>query len=176
MTIVAGVVWLGGDQLATGVETASIEMAGGDTSELHEAARRRDIWRASWRMFMQHPFIGAGLGGYWAEMPSFHEGSGVLTPQQAHNDYLEVLASAGLIGAALLVWFAIVLVKQTRRSIRASEGFQLAVSLGAIVGVAGIAVHSVVDFGLHVTVNALVLMALLAILSLKPFEVVRIRN
>ena len=95
ITIVAGVAWLGGDQLATGVETASIEMARTDTSELHEAARRRDIWRASWRMFMQHPVAGAGLGGYWAEMPSFHEGSGVLTPQEAHNDYLEVLASAG---------------------------------------------------------------------------------
>ena len=166
----AGVLWLGGDQLATGVETASIEMAGTDTSELHEAARRRDIWRASWRMFVKHPIAGAGLGGYWAELPSFHEGSGVLTPQQAHNDYLEVLASAGLIGAVLLVWFAIVLVKQTRRSIRASEGFQRAVSLGAIVGLAGIAVHSVVDFGLHITVNALVLMALLAILSLNSFE------
>src|SRR5947207_7734477 len=145
MTIVAGVTWLGGDQLATGVETASIEMARTDTSELHEAARRRDIWRASWRMFMQHPIAGSGLGGYWAEIPSFHEGSGVLTPQQAHNDYLEVLASAGLIGAALFVWFAIALVMQTRRSIRASEGFQRAVSLGSIVGVAGIAVHSVVD-------------------------------
>ena len=176
ITIVAGVAWLGGDQLATGVETASIEMARTDTSELHEAARRRDIWRASWGMFMQHPISGAGLGGYWAEIPSFHEGSGVLTPQQAHNDYLEVLASAGLIGAALLVWFAIVLVKQTRRNIRASEGFQRAASLGAIVGVAGIAVHSVVDFGLHVTVNALVLMALLAILSMEPFAELRIRN
>jgi len=31
-------------------------------------------------------------------------------------------------------------------------------------------VHSVVDFGLHITVNALVLMALLAILSLNSFE------
>jgi len=176
ITMVAGVAWLGGDQLATGVETASIEMARTDTSELHEAARRRDIWRASWRMFVRHPIVGAGLGGYWAEMPSFHEGSGVLTPQQAHNDYLEVLASGGLIGAAILIWFAIVLVKQTRRSIRASEGFQRAVSLGAIVGVAGIAVHSVVDFGLHVTVNALVLMALLAILSLEPLEELRIEN
>ncbi len=176
ITIVAGVAWLGGDQLATGVETASIEMARTDTSELHEAARRRDIWRASWRMFVRHPIVGAGLGGYWAEMPSFHEGSGVLTPQQAHNDYLEVLASGGLIGAAILIWFAIVLVKQTRRSIRGSEGFQRAVSLGAIVGVAGVAVHSVVDFGLHVTVNALVLMALLAILSLEPLEELRIEN
>ena len=176
ITIVAGVAWLGGDQLATGVETASIEMARTDTSELHEAARRRDIWRARWRMFVRHPIVGAGLGGYWAEMPSFHEGSGVLTPQQAHNDYLEVLASGGLMGAAILIWFAIVLVKQTRRSIRASEGFQRAVSLGAIVGVVGIAVHSVVDFGLHVTVNALVLMALLAILSLESLEELRIEN
>ena len=170
ITIVAGVAWLGGDQLATGVETASIEMARTDTSELHEAARRRDIWRASWRMFVRHPIVGAGLGGYWAEMPSFHEGSGVLTPQQAHNDYLEVLASGGLVGAAILVWFAVALIKQTRRNIQASEGFQRAVSLGAIVGVAGVAVHSVVDFGLHITVNALVFMALLAILSLSPLE------
>ena len=145
-------------------------MAGTDTSELHEAARRRDIWRASWRMFKQHPIVGAGLGGYWAEVPSFHEGSGVLTPQQAHNDYLEVLASGGLVGAAILVWFAVALIKQTRRNIQASEGFQRAVSLGAIVGVAGVAVHSVVDFGLHITVNALVLMVLLAILSMEPFE------
>ena len=170
ITIVAGVVWLGGDQLVTGVETASIEMAGMDPSELHEAARRRDIWRASWRMFRQHPIAGAGLGGYWAEIPRFHEGSGVLTPQQAHNDYLEVLASGGFIGAAILLWFAVTLIGQTRRNIRATEGFQRAVSLGATVGVTGVAVHSVVDFGLHVTVNALVLMALLAILSLNSFE------
>src|SRR5260370_37217947 len=121
ITIVAGVAWLGGDQLVTGVETAWIELAGADTSELHEAARRRDIGRAGWRMFLQHPIAGAGLGGYWAEFPSFHEGSGVLTPEQAHNDYLEVLASGGLIGAAILVWFAIALIKQTRRNIQASE-------------------------------------------------------
>jgi O-antigen ligase len=121
-------------------------------------------------MFLQHPIAGAGFGGYWAEIATFHEGSGVLTPQQAHNDYLEVLASGGLVGAAILVWFAIALIRQTRRTIGASDGFQRAVSLGVIVAVAGVAVHSVVDFGLHITVNALVLMALLAILSLNSFE------
>jgi hypothetical protein len=40
--------------------------------------------------------------------------------------------------------------------------------LGAIVGLAGVGVHSIVDFGLHITVNALVFMALLAIISLAP--------
>jgi O-antigen ligase len=163
-TIVAGVIWLGGDQLATGVETATQELAKSDES--HESARRRDIWRASWRMFRQHPIAGAGLGGYWAEIPAYHDGSGVLTPQQAHNDYLEILASAGLVGVAIFAWFAIALAKQARRSLQVPGRFQRAASLGAIVSLAGVAVHSFVDFGLHITINAAVFMSALAILSL----------
>lgn len=164
--IIAGIGWLGGDQLASGVETAAVELAGVDRTELHEGARRRDIWRASWLMFRAHPILGAGLGGYWAEVPNYHQASGVTTPQQAHNDYLELLASAGVAGAALLVWFVLALVKQARQNVRAGEGLQRAASLGAIVGLTGVSVHSLVDFGLHITVNGLVFVALLAIISL----------
>jgi O-antigen ligase len=119
-------------------------------------------------MFQAHPFFGVGLGGYWAEFPKYHQASGVTTPQQAHNDYLELLCSAGILGAGLFVWFAVALVKQARKSVRANEGFQRAATLGAIVGLAGVGVHSIVDFGLHITVNALAFVALLAILSLAP--------
>jgi O-antigen ligase len=170
LIIVAGVVWLGGDQLASGVETATSEMTGVDRSEMHEAARRRDIWRASWLMFKAHPIAGAGLGGFWAEVPIYHSASGVLTPQQAHNDYLELVASGGVLGAALFIWFAVVLIRQARLCVKAAEGFQRAVCLGAIISVVGIAVHSIVDFGLHITINGLVLVALLGILSLDPMR------
>ncbi len=166
--IVTGIVWLAGDQLATGVESTAAEMTEVDRTELHEGSRRRDIWRASWLMFKAHPIAGAGLGGYWSELPLYHEASGVTTPQQAHNDYLELLSSGGILGAALLVWFAVALVKQAWQNVSTSEGFQRAASLGAIVGLAGVAVHSIVDFGLHITVNALVFVALLAIISLEP--------
>jgi O-antigen ligase len=166
--IVIGIVWLAGDQLATGVESAAAEMTTIDRTELHEGSRRRDIWQASWQMFKAHPLVGAGLGGYWAEFPTYHQASGVTTPQQAHNDYLELLSSAGILGAALFVWFAVALVKQARQSVRTNEGFQRAATLGAIVGLAGVGVHSIVDFGLHITVNALVFVALLAIISLPP--------
>ncbi len=169
--IVAGVVWLGGDQLATGVETATVELASVDVSEMHEGANRRDIWRATWRMFKAHPIAGAGLGGFWAEVPVYHPASGVLTPQQAHNDYLELLASGGILGAVLFIWFAIALIKQARQSVNASEGFQRAVLLGAIIGVVGVGVHSIVDFGLHITINAQVFAVLLAIISLKTVAV-----
>jgi putative inorganic carbon (HCO3(-)) transporter len=167
IVVAGGVVWVGGDQLSTGAETASIEMAGADQSEMHEGARRRDIWRSSWLMFKAHPIMGAGFGGYWAEVPLFHQASGRLTPQQAHNDYLEALASGGIAGIALLIWFAIAVVRQARDALTATDGFQRAVASGAIIALVGVAVHSVVDFGLHITINALVFVALIAILSLK---------
>jgi O-antigen ligase len=166
LIIATGVLWLGGDQFATGVETATLEMAGVDRSEMHEAARRRDIWRATWLMFKAHPIAGAGLGGYWAEVPVYHSASGVLTPQQAHNDYLELLASGGVVGALLFVWFAIAFVRQARESVKAAEGFQRAVLLGAMISVVGVGVHSIVDFGLHITINALFFVVLVGIVSL----------
>ena len=167
IVVAGGVVWLGGDQLATSVETAAIEMAGADQSELHEGARRRDIWRSTWLMFKAHPIAGVGFGGYWAEVPQFHQGSGKLVAQQAHNDYLEVLASGGIVGIGLLGWFAVVLVRQARRALTVTDGFQRAVAGGAIIGLVGVAVHSMVEFGLHITLNALVFVALVAILGLK---------
>jgi O-antigen ligase len=167
--IVAGVASLGGDQLATGVETATVELAGADPTEEHIGSRRRDIWRSTWSMFKAHPIAGAGLGAFWAEVPIFHQASGASTPQQAHNDYLELLSSGGILGAALLIWFAVALIREARESVRLSEGLQRAVSMGAIIGLVGVGVHSIVDFGLHITVNALVFVVLLAIISLKSF-------
>jgi len=168
--VVAGVAWLGGDQLATGVETAAGEMIYVEQSEMHEGARRRDHWRTTWRMFKAHPIAGAGLGGYWAEVPRYHSASGVLTPQQAHNDYLELLASGGVLGAALLLWFTIVLIRQARQSVITAGGFQRAVLLGTIISVVGAGVHSIVDFGLHITINGLVFVVLLGIVSLKTMR------
>jgi len=171
VSLVIGVMWLGGDQLATGVETATVEMSGADATEMHEGARRRDIWRATWQMFKAHPIAGAGLGGFWAEVPVFHHASGVLTPQQAHNDYLELLASGGLLGVALFIWFLIALFKQIKQGIKARDEFQRSVVLGAIIGVVGVGAHSMVEFGLHITINALVLVVLLGIISLNPVAV-----
>src|SRR2546421_2446036 len=163
--IMTTMIWLGGDQLATGVETAKTEMTL-DAADGHEGARRRDIWRATMQMARAHLIAGAGLGGYWAEIPAYHDASGVLTPQQAHNDYLELLASGGLIGAALFVWFIVALVQQCRKALETSNGFQRVVALGSIIGILGVALHSLEEFGLHITANALAFVMLLSILSL----------
>ena len=165
VVVVAGTtIWLGGDQLSTGVETAATEISSA-RDENHEGARRRDIWRATLQMARAHPITGAGLGGYWAEIPAYHDASGVLTPQQGHNDYLELLASGGLIGMGLFGWFLVALIQRTQHVLATFTGIQHVLAVGAIIGVIGVGVHSLVDFGLHITGNALVFVMLLGLLS-----------
>ena len=58
------------------------------------------------------------MGAYWAAVPKYHDASGRMTPQEAHNDYLEVLASGGLVAAALVAWFAVVVFRRTKENVR----------------------------------------------------------
>ncbi len=170
IVVVAGTtIWLGGDQLTTGVETATTEISS-RSDENHEGARRRDIWRATLQLARAHPVAGAGLGGYWAEIPTYHDASGVLTPQQGHNDYLELLASGGLIGVGLFAWFIVNLIRAARHAVATFEGLQRVLAVGAVIGIVGVAVHSLVEFGLHITCNALVFVMLLAMLSMNKID------
>ena len=161
-----GTLWLGGDQLASRIEESRNELSA-DAAGLRQGVSRDEIWRASWQLFKAHPVLGVGLGGYWAAIPQFHNASGTMTPQEAHNDYLELLVSGGLVGLALGIWFAVVVCRRTRENLRSPNRFRRAACFGAAVGLAGVAVHSLVDFGLHTIVNALVFTTLIVIATSK---------
>jgi O-antigen ligase len=162
VTVFIGAIWIGGEALTSRLETVSSEIVS-ESSPGNEGAGRKEIWQATWKMIKDHPFTGVGFNGYWAAIPQYHNASGELTPQQAHNDYLELLASGGLIGVALAGWFLFLFVKGARRSFQSKDSLRRAASMGAAAGLFGVAVHSVVDFGLHVTINALIFTALVVI-------------
>ena len=153
-----GTLWVGGDRLASNFEGASSEFTA-DT--LRQGASRNEIWRATLKMFAAHPIVGVGLGGYWIGITAYHDASGLMTPQEAHNDYLELLSSGGVIGFAVGIWFVVAVVRRARENLLADVGYMRAVRLGAILGIAGVAAHSLVDFGLHITVNAVVFLTLI---------------
>jgi O-antigen ligase len=157
--LVAGTLWIGGDRLVSRFEPAL-----GDRDPA--AVSRKEIWQATWEMSKAHPIAGVGMGGYWVAIPSYHNASGTLVPQEAHNDYLELLASGGLIGAAIGIWFCAVLFKRTRTSFRSSSQFRRAASFGAALGIVGVGVHSLFDFGLHMIVNALIFITLIVIATI----------
>ena len=91
-----------------------------------------------------------------------------MRPQEAHNDYLELLASGGLMGVGIGIWFVVAVLRRTRHNLRSTNRFRRSACFGATIGIIGVAVHSLVDFGLHMMVNALILTTLIVIATSKP--------
>lgn len=66
---------------------------------------RQELWKVHWDLFTQSPIYGHGietkidaLKTYYAENPSFHSFMG-----HAHNNFLEILSTLGLVGFLLYV-------------------------------------------------------------------------
>lgn len=157
-----GVGWVGGEPVVSNFQNAATDFS---QQEMHDNINtsRREIWSATWQMAKAHPLGGVGIGGYWIGITEYHRASGEITPQQAHNDYLEMLASCGLIGCGLVAWFLVIFIRKATDSLRVVESYYRATSMGALAGIFGVAIHSFVDFGLHITINALILFALMVI-------------
>jgi O-antigen ligase len=163
VVLVAGVLfgtfWVGGDRLASNFENATSELNPGDVN-MRAGVSRNEIWRATLKMFAAHPIAGVGLGGYCIGITAYHDASGLMTPQEAHNDYVELLSSGGLIGFAIGVWFVVIVIREARRNFSLDGSY---LRMGAILGIVGVAAHSLVDFGLHILINAIVFLCLVMI-------------
>jgi O-antigen ligase len=120
---------------------------------LHED--RPLYWANVADMLRAFPLFGTGLGTFAAVYPAYEaRGGPELLLSHAHNDYLEFLSELGLVGAALLLglvlWLAVrsFVVWKERRSPEAKG-----LALGGIVSLAGMAIHAVTDFNLHIPAN-----------------------
>ncbi|HEX6126990.1 MAG TPA: hypothetical protein VFZ23_16575, partial [Pyrinomonadaceae bacterium] len=107
--------------------------------------------------------LGSGFGAYQDAITRFDTSPGRYTLEQAHNEYLEVLANGGLAAAIMFGAFGALAGHRMIRNMRSEDTFRRACCFGAIVGIFGVLIHSSVDFGLHVLTNALVIVVLLVI-------------
>ena len=156
--LVFSVFWLGGERLESKIDpTDNVTATGRDVTP------RVEIWRSTWQVIKAHPVAGVGFGAYWVAIDEFSDRSGKFKPYEAHNDYLDLLASGGLIGLALAGWFVFLVIKRARIQLRATDPFRRAACAGALVGLFGVAVHSLVEFGLQTTVNAVIFVVLIVI-------------
>lgn len=144
---------------------------------LQEGAReysvvtRLEYWRGAWQMFRAHPLTGVGLGAFPAIYPQYGHSSAKLERlEKAHNDYLQVLTDAGLVGGVLLIWFLVELLRQARRQLRRLDEWpsqERALLVGGYVALLGLAVHSFLDFNLQITANAYLCLLVLALVSVR---------
>jgi O-antigen ligase len=133
--------------------------------------RRVEMTRDSWRIFLDHPLLGTGFGTLQQVFPRYETVYDGLVVDHAHDDYVELLANAGIVGGLLGAWFLALLFREGVRSLKANRGtMDLALHIGALAGCIGILIHSFADFNLHITANALIflLIATLATSSTAP--------
>lgn len=133
----------------------------------HSVVTRLAYWRASWQMFLDHPLTGVGLGAFPAVYPSYGSSSSRYERvEQAHNDYLQLLTDAGLVGGLILGVALFGLIWRWWRILAggiARSGEDLAIFSGAAVAVLGILLHSLFDFNLQIAANALLALLMVAI-------------
>jgi O-antigen ligase len=125
-------------------------------SEFQGSLGRREMWTQALGMASQFSLAGVGLGAFASVFPAFRTSGPGIALTHAHNDYLEWLTEAGLIGCAvLLVCLAIVAVPiMKRRAGRSDFGL---VGHAAITALVAIGLHSLTDFNLEMPANALTL-------------------
>jgi len=168
LAAVALVVWLGASKA---IERFSTLHAGDVT-----LSRRSMMFRGAAHIFLSHPIAGCGLGSLIEVYPRFETFYDGLIVDHVHNDYVELLAEMGLLGGLCGAAFLWILFRNARTRLGAEQGhFSRAIHAGAVTALAGLLLHSMVDFNLHIPSNALLflLQAHLATVPPLPSEVGR---
>jgi len=155
--LIVGVFWMGGEDFSGRL------LEGTSTRESIDKLSRTAAWRSTWELAKHHPWTGVGFGAYFLAIPEYQLGAGRLKLEEAHNDYLDLAASGGVIAVGLAAWFVALLIVRVKRIFRSADARRRAACLGAVAGIIGIGVHSLVDFGLQITGIAVVFAALIAI-------------
>lgn len=171
-----GVLWRAGAALVFGVVLliGAIAVGGpgvfnrllGTVNASDPTTGRAHFWNITLDVIHQHPWIGSGLGSFGVIYTRYDSRNGLYRLEQAHNDYLQILADAGIIGGLLGLSFLVLLFSKgfARRS--TDDKFRRGVAIGALAGCFAVLVHSAFDFTLHTTSNALLFLVLAGMATL----------
>src|SRR5205085_3283863 len=97
---------------------------------------RAHFWQGTVGIIKDHPVLGAGLGAFGAVYPRYDTAGGTYRLEQAHNDYLQILSDAGVVGALLGLAFLVVLFRQGVRRIQSHDRFRRGVPPRPLAGLA----------------------------------------
>jgi len=127
---------------------------------------RAHFWNVTLEIIKAHPVLGTGLGAFGVVYTRYDTRNGLYRLEQAHNDYLQVLSDAGIIGAVIALTFVVLLFRIAFARRESKDQFRRGVAIGALAGCFAVLVHSFFDFTLHTTSNALLFLILAALATL----------
>ena len=110
------------------------------------------------------PILGTGAGTFETVFPSVRDASIRNHFDHAHQDFAEFLVEYGLVGCLLLLSIISVGIRSIAAGMRRGRSqLSRGIAFSAIMGLCAIAIHSTVDFNLHIPANAFWVTILFAI-------------
>ncbi len=99
--VVLGSLWIGSSSIVDRLTKNNVVSADEKAESFEDS--RGWIWNNSITMFQTNPIGGVGMGAFETAYPKYSSDNSGLsqTVDRAHNDYLQVLTDAGLIGGAI---------------------------------------------------------------------------
>ena len=153
-TIVVGSALIGGENSLTRITEA-------DSSP----TTRTHIWSVTLSVIKNNLPFGAGFGAFGVAYTPYDSLNGLERVEQAHNDYLEVTATAGIVGLLIGGFFLWQLFRTGLKNAYVSNTFRRGVCVGALAGCFAILVHSLFDFVLHTTAIAMLFITFIALVA-----------
>ncbi|MDQ6860938.1 MAG: O-antigen ligase family protein [Verrucomicrobiota bacterium] len=137
---------------------------------------RPQLWQAAVEQWKLDPTFGTGGGTYPFYARQLRAGSMEDEPSDVHNDYLHLLCEYGVVGVLAFGAFFFAHARHAWRVFaaigprRVAQGGLLssdrvALTIGAFAAMAAYAVHSAVDFNLHIPANALIAACIFGMLA-----------
>jgi O-antigen ligase len=170
LVLIFGVLYLGGsDSLMRSVGIGEGLKEDFSTGRFH-------IWQIALQIIRDYPIFGVGLDAFGVAYTKYDTSNGSMAIFRAHNDYLQILADAGIIGFACVIGFIVLLFKKGLPIMsKSKDRFRKSLSIGSLGGCLGILIHSFFDFPLRTPSNMLFFLTLatLAVASIHYPKVIR---
>jgi O-antigen ligase len=129
--------------------------------------RRLAIWRDTLPIIRDFPVLGTGAGTFADAMFIYQRADKQVLFNHAHNEYLQLSAEGGASLLLAVLTMLVLLHRVVRARLAGDRGPHRWIRIGASAGLAGIAVQSIWDTGLHQPAN-LLLAAILAAVAVRP--------
>ena len=147
--------WVGVDRVVQKFATSDEMRPGG----------RLTIWRDALGVVRRFPVTGTGMNTYDTAMLEYETIEVDSKAEEAHNDYLQLVAEGGLLVAGATTALMIILAREIRRRFRedTTDRMALEIRAGAAIGLLAIGLQEIVEFSLQLPGNAALFVVLFAI-------------
>lgn len=130
-----------------------------------QVSTRRLIWKSAWEVWGTNPWWGVGADQFQYQYFAYRDPWLQTNPVRVHNDYLNTLCDYGMVGFSLAICAVAVLFGGGFRALgrawretaanRRGDGDATNLLAGATAGAVALAIHSFLDFNLHIRANLL---------------------